>query len=72
MSNKKIIDYLPKGLANFLKWPIVFTIFIMSIASIIQIRKQLKTIQGIGIKIFTFIAWLIIVLIFALPLLWIF
>lgn len=72
LSNKKIIDYLPKGLAIFFKWSIVFTIFIMSITSIIQIRKQLKTIQGIGIKIFTFIAWLIIVLIFALPLLWIF
>ena len=71
-SNKKMIDYLPNGIAEFLKWAIVFTIFIMSIASIVQFRKQLKTIPGTGTKIFTFIAWLIIVLIFALPLLWIF
>lgn len=72
MSNKKMIDYLPKGVADFLKWSIVITIVIMSVVSIVQFRKQLKTIPGVSTKIFTLIAWLIIVIIFALPLLWIF
>lgn len=72
MSNKKMIDYLPKGIAGFLKWSIVITIIIMSFVSIAQFKKQLKTVPGTGTKIFTFIAWLIIVVIFALPLLWIF
>ena len=72
MSNKKMIDYLPKGVADFLKWSIVITIVIMSVVSIVQFWKQLKTIPGVSTKIFTLIAWLIIVIIFALPLLWIF
>lgn len=71
-SNKKIIDSFPKGFALFLKWSIVITIIIMSFASLIQIPKQLKSISGTGAKISTIIAWLIIVVIFASPLLWIF
>ena len=72
MSNKKMIDYLPKGIADFLKWSIVIAIIVLSIVSIVQFRKQFKTIPGVGTKIFTLIAWLIIVIIFASPLLWIF
>ncbi len=72
-NNKKLIEYLPKGIESFLKWSIVIIIVIMSVVSIIEFRKQSKkTIQGTGTKIFTFIAWLIIVILFALPLLWIF
>ena len=72
VSNKKLIDYLPKGISDFLKWSVVVTIILMSIASIAQIRKQLRTTTGNSAKVFTLIAWLIIVFIFALPVLWMF
>jgi len=73
---KKLIDYLPKGLATFLKWSIVSVICIMDILAIIAINKQLKEDLNINsskwIKMLTFIIWLIITIIFSIPLLWIF
>lgn len=74
--NKKIIDYLPKGVANFLKWAIAIIIIIMDIVAIWAINKQFK--EDINIKsskfvgVFTFIIWLIITILFSTPLLWMF
>jgi len=70
---KKLIDYLPKGFANFLKWIIVCVICIMDIVAIVAINKQLKEDPNPkSMKLFTFTVWLIITILFSIPLLWIF
>ena len=73
---KKLIDYLPKGLATFLKWSIVFVICIMDIVAIVAINKQFREDLSINsdkaVKILIFIIWLILTIIFSIPLLWIF
>jgi len=74
-ANKKLIEYLPQGFANFLKWSIVVVIIIMVITSIWAINKQLKediNTSDIMTKILIFIIWLILTVLFSLPLLWIF
>lgn len=70
---KKLIDYLPKGFSNFLKWTIVCVICIMDIVAIVAINKQLKEDPNTkSMKLLTFIIWLVITIIFSIPLLWIF
>ena len=73
---KKLIDYLPKGFAAFLKWSIVSVICIMDIVAIVAINKQLKEDLNINsgktMKILTFVIWLILTIMFSIPLLWIF
>ncbi|NLO70761.1 MAG: hypothetical protein GX102_07475 [Porphyromonadaceae bacterium] len=73
----KLIDSLPKTLASFLKWLIVIVIIIADISAIFAISSQLKKDPNISnsgkvIKTLTFIIWLIVIVIFSLPLLWIF
>ena len=74
--NKKIIDYLPKGFANFLKWAILIIVVIVVIVAVVAVNKQFK--EDVNIKssksvaILTFIVWLILTLIFSAPLLWMF
>jgi len=73
--NKKLINYLPKGLANFLKWTILVVIIIIDIITIWAIDKQLKEDNNtldIATRIIAFFFWLILAIIFSLPLLWMF
>lgn len=73
--SKKIIDYLPIGLVNFIKWFIVIVVVIADVAAIFAIRNQLKkgvTDMSISLRIISFILWLITTLIFTAPLMWIF
>jgi len=74
--NKKLIDYLPKGFVNFLRWTILVIVVIAVIAAVVAINKQFKedvTIKSSkAVAILTFIVWLIITLIFSTPLLWMF
>ncbi|MDR2954246.1 MAG: hypothetical protein LBV43_04115 [Prevotella sp.] len=69
----KLIEYLPGGMANILKWIIIFVIIIFDIALMFAIYKQYKEDPNInkGVKIITFFTWLIVALIFSLPILWI-
>ena len=70
----KLIDNLPKGLQNFIKWLIIITIIIMDIWSIFAIRKELKKDEmqnSRAVSIMAFIIWLIATVIFTTPLLWI-
>lgn len=68
----KIIDSLPIGLQNFLKWAIILTIIFMDIWAIFAIRKELKKDDSSrAITVIAFIIWFIATMIFTTPLLWI-
>ncbi len=71
-SNKKLIDYLPNFIKVTLKWIIVAIIITVSLASIVEVIKQTKKQSGVLVIVLTIIACLIIIAIFASPLLWIF
>jgi len=71
-SNKKLIDYLPNFVKATLKWIIVAIIITVSLASIVEVIKQTKKQSGVLVIVLTIIACLIIIAIFASPLLWIF
>ena len=71
-SNKKLIDHFPGFLKGFLKWSMVIIITIVSILSIVEIVKQTKKQTGFWVIALTILASLILIIIFASPLLWVF
>ena len=70
--NKKWIEYLPKGLASFLKWMVVITMICLLFAAIWGINAQITNIGSKGQKITTIIVLLIFMVILLCPILWIF
>jgi len=70
----KLIDNLPKGVQNFIKWLIILTIIVLDILSIFTIRKELKKDEmqnSRAVAIMAFILWMIVTVLFTTPLLWI-
>ena len=70
--NKKLIDHFPGFIKGFLKWSMVIIITIVSILSIVEIVKQTKKQTGFWVIALTILASLILIIIFASPVLWIF
>lgn len=73
---KRLIDYFPFGIKQFLKWTITLMIILVSIKSVFSIRKGLKSGTNkepisITAKIVAIFLWILITLITATPLLWI-
>lgn len=69
--NKKIIEYLPKIIADIVKWLIVIFISLMMMGFCVGIPKQIQQAKK-GQKILTLILWTILLLIIVAPLLWLF
>jgi hypothetical protein len=70
----KLIDKLPSGMQEILKWLIILTIIILDFWSIFAIRKELKKDDmqnSRAVAFMAFIIWLIATVIFTTPLLWI-
>jgi hypothetical protein len=71
-NSSKLIDYLPKGLVNFIKWLIVLCITIFSISNVWGIENQIKTRPySKGVMISSIIAMIILQIGLLLSLLWI-
>ena len=71
----KLVDFLPLWLSNGLKWVITFFVFLSLIGFAVAVRKQQKedaNANTIGIKIITYILIVVLGILFATPLLWIF
>ena len=75
-ANRKLIDYFPRGLATFLKWTIIIGISLIVIGLIwtaySQIKEEVNAKSSTFFSILMFIGWLIVILLFCAPLLWIF
>lgn len=73
--NRKLIESLPLGLVNFIKWFFIVLIVVADIAAIFAIKKELtkqKTTVTLALRVFSFLLWLLVTLVFTAPLLWIF
>ena len=68
---KTIIKYLPKIVADIIKWLVVFVIGLMLIGFGISIPQQIKNTRQ-NQKAFTIILWIIVLLITMSPVLWMF
>ena len=68
---KTIINYLPKIIADIVKWLVVFVIGLMIIGFCITIPEQIKN-NTQDQKVLTIILWIIVLFIIMSPILWMF